>query len=73
MMVAFLYRQRLGGCGTLGDCPPRGAAGSCSATIAGPHERLHDHRVDVGGVEGVLGMIDQRLRQSEHDWFVLLD
>jgi hypothetical protein len=26
-MVAFLFRQRLGGCGALGDFPPRGAAG----------------------------------------------
>jgi hypothetical protein len=36
-------------------------------------KRLRDHRVDLGGVKGALRMIDQRVREGEHDMLVLLD
>src|ERR1700738_56753 len=36
-------------------------------------QRLGDHGVDLGGVQSPRGMIDQRLREGEHDGFVLLD
>jgi hypothetical protein len=36
-------------------------------------QRLRDHRVDLGGVEGALGMIDQGLRERENYRLVLLD
>jgi hypothetical protein len=36
-------------------------------------KRLRDHCVDLGGVKGALRMIDQRLREGEHDRLVILD
>ena len=36
-------------------------------------QRLRDHYVDLGGVEGALVMIDQRLCECEHNRLVLLD
>jgi hypothetical protein len=47
MMVALLFRQRLGGCGALGDFSPCDAAG-----LLGSHrfacERFREHLVDLG-------------------------
>jgi hypothetical protein len=54
-----------------------GALPCCAAGLLGSFrfafERLRDHRVDLFAVEGPLRMIDQRLREGEHDWLVLLD
>jgi hypothetical protein len=36
-------------------------------------ERLRDHRIDLIAVEGPLRVIDQRLREGEHDSFVNRD
>jgi hypothetical protein len=33
-------------------------------------QRLRDHYVDLGGVKGALRMIEQRLREGEHDRLV---
>src|ERR1700726_375661 len=56
----------------LSDLRPCGAA----ALLGGERlacKRLRDHCVDLGGVKSALRMIDQRLREGEHDRLVLLD
>jgi hypothetical protein len=48
-------------------------SGSIAAAQRFSSQRLRDHRVDLGGVEGALVMIDLGVREREHYRLVLLD